>query len=60
MEDNMNYNRKIRISLTAMQLKVLYKYLKDNVMKSDIEKSSIHDIINILEYSEDNYNITLD
>ncbi len=56
----MNYNRKIRISLTAMQLKVLYKYLKDNVMKSDIEKSSIHDIINILEYSEDNYNITLD
>jgi len=54
----MDYDKKILISLSVMELKVLYRYLDENVIRS--EQSSINNIINILRNTIDTYHNSLD
>ena len=44
----MNYDKKINVSLSVMELKVLERFLNDNVLASDTNQTSINKIKNKL------------
>ena len=48
----MNYDKKVNVSLSAMELKVLKQFLNDNVSSSDLNQISLSKIKNKLNKGE--------